>query len=117
MNGARAFLKTGGIVLLNISYQYGPDRIASLHRDGSGFMHEGVVATTNWVPFDLGRRDLLGCLRRYALEEEKGGYTYAFSADGQDDAFMSAREALELYEKQGVSPLTRWQTHRFVHTG
>ncbi len=117
MDGARAFLKTGGIVFLNISYQYGPDRIASLHRDGSGFIYEGVVASTNWVPFDLGRQDLLDCLRLYALEEEKGGRDYAFSTDGRDGAFVNARTALRNYEDQGVSPLTKWQTHRFSYIG
>ena len=117
MDGAHAFLKSGGVVLLNISYQYGPDRIASLHRAGSGFVHEGVVATTNWVPFDLGRPDLLDCLRLYALEEEKGGHDYAFSLYGHDGAFVNARAALKLYEEQGVSPQTKWQTHRFRYTG
>jgi hypothetical protein len=117
MDGARAFLKPGGIVLLNISFQYGPERIASLHRAGSGFAYEGVAASTGWVPFDLGRPDLLDCLRVYAREEEKGGPGYAFSEDGHDSAFVNARTALKTYEERGTSPLTKWQTHRFRHMG
>ena len=117
MEGARAFLKSGGIVLLNISFQYGPERLASLHRAGSGFAYEGVAASTVWVPFDLGRPDLLNCLRVYAREEDTGGPGYAFSEDGCDGAFISARTALKTYEECGTSPLTKWQTHRFRHTG
>jgi methylase of polypeptide subunit release factors len=117
MDGARAFLKPGGIVLLNISFQYGPDRVASLHRDGSGFAYEGVAASTGWVPFDLGRQDLLNCLRVYAREEETSGLGYVFSEDGRGGAFINARTALKTYEERGTSPMTKWQTHRFRHMG
>lgn len=117
MDSGRAFLKPGGIVLLNISFQYGPDRITSLHKAGSGFAYEGVAASTGWVPFDLGRPDLLDCLRLYAREEAKGGHDYAFSEDGRDGAFVNARTALKTYEEHGTSPLSKWQTHWFRHTG
>ncbi len=117
MDGARAFLKPGGIVLLNISYQYGPERVAQLHRAGSGFHHEGVVASTDWVPFDLNRPDLLNCLRLYAREEKRGGHDYAFSEDGFDDDFVNARTALKTYEDCGTSPFTKWQTHLFRYMG
>ena len=117
MDGARAFLKPGGIVLLNISLQYGRERVAQLHRAGSGFVHEGAVASTLWVPFDLNRQDLLDCLRLYAHEEEKGGYSYTFSEEGMEGDFVSAQTALKMYEYCGASPFTKWQTHLFRYVG
>jgi hypothetical protein len=117
MDGAKAFLKPGGIVLLNISLQYGMERVAQLHLAGSGFVHEGAVASSLWVPFDLNRQDLLECLRLYAREEEKGGYCYTFSEEGMEGDFVSAQTALKMYEYCGASPFTKWQTHLFRYMG
>jgi hypothetical protein len=117
MDGAKAFLKPGGIVLLNISLQYGKERVAQLHLAGSGFVHEGADASSLWVPFDLNRQDLLECLRLYAREEEKGGYCYTFSEEGMEGDFVSAQTALKMYEYCGASPFTKWQTHLFRYMG
>lgn len=117
MDGAKAFLKPGGIVLLNISLQYGKERVAQLHRAGSCFAHEGIVASSLWVPFDLNRPDLLQCLHLYAREEEMGGYNYTFSEEGIEGDFVSAQTALKTYEYCGASPFTKWQTHLFRFKG
>ena len=58
---SRDFLTDGGVVFLSISLQYGQRRIANLTNDAAGFTHGGVLATTDWVPFDLTRPDLLDC--------------------------------------------------------
>jgi methylase of polypeptide subunit release factors len=117
LDGAKSFLKPGGIVLLNISLQYGKERLASLHKPGSGFVHEGIAASSLWVPFHLDRPDLLECLRLYACEEERGGYDYAFSEEGRDGDFVNARTALKTYEYCGASPFMKWQTHMFRYLG
>ena len=114
LSGAREFLKRGGLVLLNISSQYGPERIGAL-AGMDGFYYEGVAASTDWVPFDLDRPDLLDCLAIYAGEEARGGLTYAFGGDG--GRVLNAREALERYRLDGASPLSKWQTHQFRFTG
>jgi methylase of polypeptide subunit release factors len=117
MDGAKDFLKKGGLVLLNVSLQYGPERLAALTRDGV-FTYAELAASTDWVPFDLGRPELLECLKQYACEETKGGTPYAFRASIKNDApSLSAREALVNYERYGISPLTKWQTHLFRYTG
>jgi methylase of polypeptide subunit release factors len=118
MDGAKEFLKQGGLVLLNISLQYGPERLASLSRDGSGFTYAGLAASTDWVPFDLNRPELLDCLKLYAKEETKGGTVYAFRDSIKKEArSISAREALVNYERYGINPLSKWQTHLFTYTG
>jgi hypothetical protein len=116
MSGARAYLRQGGLVLLNISFQYGSDRVMELARL-DGFRYEGVAATTDWVPFDLGRAELLDCLKIYALEEEKGGVGYAFGEDGSSGRIIDAREAFANFRRHGVSPLSKWQTHSFRYIG
>jgi hypothetical protein len=116
MDGAKAYLKENGVVLLNVSLQYGADRIESLCHDGIRYM--GVAATTKCMPFDLKRPDLLDCLRIYAREEIKGGMRYTFIKDESDDtAHIDACTALDNYRETGVSPLTKWQTHLFRYRG
>ena len=66
MSDARAYLKPGGLILLNISYQYGPDRVVELARM-DGFRYEGVTATTGLGalrPGEGGASRLPGNLRR-----------------------------------------------------
>jgi 16S rRNA G966 N2-methylase RsmD len=112
LEGAKAFLKPGGIVLINASFQYGTERVLSLSKPESGYRYLGVAASTECVPFDLTRADLLCCLRNYALEEHRGGMQYTFFATAQEDErMMDARSALRRFEEQGVSPYTKWQTH------
>ena len=116
LRGARKYLVDGGIVFLNISYQYGAARIARLAEDAPGFVHDGVLASTGWVPFDLARPDLLHCLELYAEEESRGGLEYCFpdpEAPAMPDKLLNAQAALTHFHRTGRSPLSRWQTHLF----
>ena len=113
LRGAREFLRDGGRVFLSISYQYGRRRIAGLGRDVPGFVHEGILARSACVPFDLGRTDLLNCLKVYAREESRGGLGYEFCDPLRRSQTMNARDSLAFYERTGRSPLSQWQTHLF----
>jgi hypothetical protein len=114
LEGAPRFLSAGGIVFLNISLQYGPQRISRLVADVPGFLHRGAIASTDWVPFDLSRPDLLECLKEYAVEESCGGLEYSFrSADLAGSQTMNAQSALAHFHNTGTSPLSKWQTHLF----
>ncbi len=116
LEGAQRFLSAGGIVFLNISLQYGPLRIARLIAEVPGFLHRGAIASTDWVPFDLSRPDLLGCLKEYAIEESRGGLEYSFrSADLTGSETMNARSALAHFQNTGTSPLSKWQTQLFEY--
>ncbi len=116
LHGAREFLKKDGIVFLNISFQYGWERIRALSEDIEGFCYKGVIASTDCVPFDLSRPDLLDCLKTYAKEELNGGADYTFLSNKADESsFINARTALENFERVGTSPLTKWQTHLFEY--
>ena len=117
LRGAKEYLCKDGFVFLNVSFQYGAARIEELCKTISGFSYEGVAASTDYVPFDLGRADLLECLKIYAKEEQKGGSDYTFFANTSDGTYLNARTALEEYNKIGKSPLTKWQTHLFRYTG
>ena len=113
LRGAREFLRDGGRVLLSISYQYGRRRIAGLEHDVPGFFHEGILARSACVPFDLGRPDLLNALKVYAREESRGGFKYEFRNPIRRSQAMNARDSLAFYERTGRSPLSQWQTHLF----
>ncbi|MDE3000714.1 MAG: 50S ribosomal protein L11 methyltransferase [Gemmatimonadota bacterium] len=115
LSGARDFLRDGGRVFLSISYQYGRRRIAGLERDVPGFFHEGILARSACVPFDLGRTDLLNCLKVYAREESRGGFEYEFCNPLRQAQAMNARDSLAFYERTGRSPLSQWQTHLFTY--
>jgi methylase of polypeptide subunit release factors len=111
---AREFLVPGGVVFLNISAQYGRQRIAHLTSDAPGFIHAGLLATTGRVPFNLGRPDLLECLRAYAREEHRGGLLYEFTLPGRPEhELVTGEAALAYYERTGENPLSRWQAHLF----
>jgi SAM-dependent methyltransferase len=115
LRGAGDYLVPGGVVFLSVSYQYGPARIERLCQDAPGFVHAGVLASTEWVPFDLRRPDLLHCLHLYAEEERLGGLEYTFGhREGTQDEGMNARAALACYQETGRSPLTKWQVHLFA---
>ena len=113
LRGGRPFLKPGSLVFLNISYQYGQRRIADLCQQIAGFTHEGVLASTDWVPFDLQRADLRQCLRDYAAEEQRGGFPYEFAHPESPEASLNAQTALAHFQQTNQSPLTKWQTHLF----
>jgi ribosomal protein L11 methylase PrmA len=114
LRGARRFLAAGGLVHLNISLQYGTQRIERLTREISGFTHRGALASTDWVPFDLQRPDLLPSLEDYAAEEARGGMEYSFRRPAPARAQkMNARSALAHFRSTGESPLSKWQVHLF----
>ena len=116
--GAKEFLKPGGVVLLNVSFQYGMERIRQMTESLGCFRYLGIAATTESVPFNLNRPDLLDCLRTYVKEERNGGINYAFLRSGADERdVFNARTALEEFEQTGKSPLTKWQTQLFEFVG
>ena len=116
--GAKEYLKENGVVLLNASFQYGLARVRALSESLSGFQYAGVLASTDGVPFDLSRADLLDCLKTYAKEEQNGGIDYTFIANEADErSYVNARTALRTFEKTGASPITKWQTHLFRYLG
>jgi hypothetical protein len=115
LRDAREFLTPGAPVVLQISYQYGTERIAGLARGAPGFRYEGLLATTDWVPFDLDREDLAVQLVRYAEEEQRGGLPYCFADPERPVAHLTARQALERHRVTGEHPITRWQLHLFRH--
>ncbi|MDH3607475.1 MAG: 50S ribosomal protein L11 methyltransferase [Acidimicrobiia bacterium] len=109
MEDVAPFLVAGGIVLLNVSAQYGMARVLALQ---SGvFTYQGMLESTDAVPFDQARPDLAENLADYVAEEARGGVTYEFlSAAGET---ISATEARRRYQATGSSPLSRWQVHLF----
>ena len=111
---SREFLVRRGVVLRSISSQYGCKRIKNLAKDAPGFDHGGVLATTQCVPFDLKRSNLLECLKHYVNEERRRGLQYEFvlPSDHAND-LVSAHAALAFFERTGESPLSKWQTHLF----
>lgn len=116
MKGAKDYLIKDGIVLLNISFQYGIKRMESLYKDGD-YSYMGIGASTDWVQFDMNRTDLLDCLKVYVQEEQKGGLEYIFKGSESDQTLINATAALDDYYKNGTSPLTKWQTHIFKYSG
>ncbi|MCO6453091.1 MAG: methyltransferase [Caldilineales bacterium] len=117
LEGAKGFLRRNGILFLNISYQYGAERVRRLWSDTTGLKYEGVLASTDWVPFDLNRPDLLQSAQDYAAEEQRGGWPYAFHHPTQPDLEIAARAALDIFRREGSSPLSKWQVHLFRYIG
>jgi SAM-dependent methyltransferase len=114
LRGARRFLRPGGVIFLNISEQYGQERLLGLLRDVPGFHHDGLLVTTDFVPFDMRRTDLMLDVETYAAEEERGGPLYTFRDAADSGRIIDARSALDRYRSTGESPLSRWQVHAFV---
>jgi len=114
VRGAVRYLKPGGLLLLSVSAQYGEGRVAGLLRESPGFRHDGVAASTDLVPFDMGRADLKRDVQTYAREEELGGLPYAFRNPRSPGTHVTAVEAWEHFQATGESPLSRWQSHLLV---
>lgn len=112
LRGAGDVLAKDGIVLLSVSCQYGRPRIERLCQEAAGFRYEGLLASSDWVPFDLDRPDLRECLADYVAEEQRGGLPYAFGATDRLET-QTAQAALSHFQATGQSPLTRWQVHLF----
>lgn len=118
LRGGKALLKEGGLVFLNISFQYGRTRTDHLLREIGGYRYGGLLYSTAWVPFDLKRADLLHCLETYAAEERKEGVPYTFKSAAADiSGYIDASTAYQYYRETGKSPLTKWQTHLFELAG
>jgi SAM-dependent methyltransferase len=117
LNGARQYLVPGGVVFLSISYQYGQQRVERLSQQMPGFSYGGLLASTDWVSFDLQRPDLLHCLELYAEEERRGGLKYVFVNPEVPNVYLDAQAALAYFRRIGLSPLTKWQTHLFRYGG
>ena len=114
VRGAGPYLKLGGILCLSVSRQYGMSRTMGLLDLDPTLDYAGVLASTEWVPFDMGRDDLRQDVETYAAEERRGGLRYAFRHPEDPERDLSAIEALEHHERTGNSPLSRWQSHLFV---
>ena len=117
LRGAVRYLSPGGLLLLSVSSQYGEERVAGLLRETPGFRHDGVAASTDLVPFDVGRPDLRCDVETYAREEERGGLTYAFRHPRNPERPMTAIEAWNHFQATGESPLSRWQSQVLVWDG
>ena len=117
VRGAVRYLSPGGLLLLSVSAQYGEGRVSGLLRETPGFRHDGVAASTDLVPFDMGRADLKRDVLTYAREERRRGLTYAFRNPRVPQTPMTAIEAWNHFQATGESPLSRWQSHLLVWEG
>jgi SAM-dependent methyltransferase len=117
LRGGRPYLAPGGIMLLNISYQYGARRVRALAEEIAGYEYGGLLASSGWVPFDPQRPDLRQALLYYAAEEARGGLAYRFGHPQERAQQIDARTAVAVFERSGLSPLTKWQTHLFRTRG
>ncbi len=117
LRGARDYLRAGGFLLLSVSTQYGEERVRGLLRRNPEFVHDGVAATSAWVPFDMERPDLRRDVLTYAREEERRGLPYAFRDPRDPTRQMTAVEAWKHFQATGESPLSRWQNHLLVREG
>lgn len=115
LRGGLDFIVPGAPALVQISYQYSTKRITGLVDDVPGYRYEGVIGSTDWVPFDQSRTDLSGHLVDYARVEAQGGSPYTFS-DGSG-GHLTATDALERYRATGKSPLSKWQMHLYRRAG
>lgn len=112
---ARGFLKPGGKLVLQISAQYGEARIGGLAGPGSGLRYDGLLASSEWVPFDLQRADLRQLFEQYVAEEERGGPRYAFGDPrSRRKTRISATTAAEVHRDTELSPFTKWQVHEYT---
>ena len=110
MRGAGRWLAQGGVVFLSVSEQYGPERVGALEADAPGFRLDGVLASTDLVPFDMTRADLAADVETYAAEERRGGWPYVFHDAADPSSRLTAVEALDRFRATGLSPLSRWQS-------
>lgn len=113
--GAARFLRPGANALIQVSAQYGAERVRQLARE-TGFEYRGLLETTEWSTFSLDREDLWQALTDYVAEEHQGGLPYEFR-DARSLGTITAADALKRYRTTGHPPLTRWQMHHFTHLG
>ena len=113
LDGARRFLVPDAPLLVQIASVYGLPRIERLADDVPGYRHDGLLAGSDWVPFDQQRSDLSLQLTEYVEEEGRGGLEYTFSLPGGAGEHSNARQALDYHRRTGQSPLAKWQVHLF----
>ena len=109
--GARGFLRPGAPSLVQISGLYGQERIEALAQAEPGYRYNGLVASSEWAPFDLERSDLREALSLYAVAESNGDLPYCFRTQSGD--LVTATELL----RSGAPGQTKWQVHRFDRVG
>lgn len=117
LRDAGEYVRDQGSIFLQISIQYGTVRIERLTGEalGATYHHDGPIVSTAWVPFDLGREDLGQQIEDYVAAEKRREPEYTFGDPRRaGDRLINAREALAIYRESGVSPLTKWQVHRFT---
>ncbi len=113
LDSARDYLRAGAEVFLQVSRQYGIPRTRALASDVGGYEYRGLLGTTDWAPFDQTRPDLRTALDDYAAEETRSGEPYPFlhpTADRQ----ITATEAKQIRDREGLDPRSQWSMHRFV---
>lgn len=115
MIGATRYLRPGANALMQISAQYGTERIRRLATE-TGYQYRGLLDSTEWVTFSLDRKDLWQAITDYVAEEHQGGSPYAFR-HGRTMEVITAATALDLYRTTGHQPLTQWQMHHFTYLG
>jgi precorrin-6B methylase 2 len=118
MSGAVEYLEPGGLVLLQISRQYNPERVDRLLSEIDGYESDGVVASSEWVPMDMRRADFARLLEDMVAEEARGGPMYRFGdPEDPEGGDISATQASRRHREDGIEPLTQWQVHRFRFIG
>jgi SAM-dependent methyltransferase len=115
IHGALAFLRPGGVLLMQALSAYGPERFARMLQATPGFAYDGVVGSTPAIPLELERSGLIRQLRDYAAEERRNGLPYHF--EDPAGVVLSATAALRRYLARRVLPRARWQVHQFVRVG
>jgi SAM-dependent methyltransferase len=117
LRGARDFLAPRGLLVLSVAYEFGPERVDQLVAESPGFLPAGILASTNWVPFDLKQPEMLQRLTLYAQTERNGGLLYTFpNPQNPEESNVSAQEALAHFEQTGESPWTKHITLLFRYS-
>lgn len=108
LDGAAPYLAPGAEVLLQVSHQYGAERISGLGR--AGYEYVSQLGSSEWVPFDMSREDLHAAVVDFAAEEARGGAPYEFLHPEREEP-IDATTALALWQEERRNPLSRWQMH------
>jgi len=118
MRGAVQRLKPGGILLIQALSYYGIHRIEEMCRELPALCHEGIAATSEWVPLwtsEESKKLLRNQLKGYANEEARGGSRYfCHPVEGNNSELLTATETMETVVENGQVPLAMWQCHKFT---
>jgi SAM-dependent methyltransferase len=117
LRGARDFLAPRGLLVLSVAYEFGPERVDQMVAESPGFLPAGILASTNWVLFDLKQPEMLQRLTLYAQTERNGGLLYTFPDPQNPEADnISAQQALAHFEQSGQCPWTKHITLLFRYS-